>query len=74
MEWIYIGVILNTVLTAGFPDEEKCLGHKAIMERDHKIAGTCVKAPGSVTGIFSGNVITVPNGCSLVYSDGRAAC
>lgn len=74
MEWIYIGVLLNTIFTGGFPDEEKCLGHKAIMERDHKIVGTCVKAPGN-SAYFNTNLGTIlQNGCGVVFSDGRPAC
>jgi hypothetical protein len=44
MDWIYIGVILNTILSAGFPSEEACLGHKAILQKQN-VMGECVKSP-----------------------------
>lgn len=44
MEWIYIGIVLNTIMTAGFPTEEACLGHKVMLEKQ-QIVGACIKAP-----------------------------
>lgn len=80
MEWIYIGVLLNTIFTGGFPDEEKCLGHKAIMERDHKIVGTCIRSPSNfATGAFSATLdgpgaIRLNPGCSVTAIDGVVHC
>lgn len=62
MEWIYVGVILNSILTAGFPTEEACLGRKVVMERDNKIQGTCIRTPTnqSYTSIGGGgNTATI---------------
>lgn len=80
MEWIYIGILLNTIFTGGYPDEEKCLGHKAVMERDHKIAGMCVRSPSNfATGTFittldGTGTLNLNRGCSTTVVDGISHC
>lgn len=66
MEWIYVGVILNSILTGSFPTEEACLGHKAMLEKQ-KISGTCINSPSAwtaTTQIGSGSILTGPLFCS----------
>lgn len=64
MDWIFVGVILNSIVTSGFSSEEACLGHKAMMEKQ-KIIGVCVDASSLRTGtnsVFIGNS-AVPMWC-----------
>lgn len=60
MDWIFITVIAGMITTGGFPTEEACLGKRAVWERDHKIAGMCVKAP---TFTLYGTSITLTPSC-----------
>jgi len=69
MEWIFVAVIVGSIITSGHSTEEQCLGRKAIIEKDNKIVGTCIKAPSHGTTWTSGSLITLtPNTC--LYSDG----
>lgn len=45
MEYIYIAIISGSIAASGYPNEEACLGHKAIFDRDNKVNGVCVKMP-----------------------------
>lgn len=70
MEWIYVGVILNSILTSGFPTEEACLGHKAMLEKQ-KVYGVCVATPAAhfITG-SSGTIFLGPNFSSCMLPSG----
>lgn len=65
MDWIFVAVLAGSIVTSGHSTEEQCLGRKAVIERDNKIIGTCIKAPSYSTGlILNGtciNCVTVPN-------------
>lgn len=49
MEWIYVVVMAGSIAVSGYPTEEACQGHKVVFDRDHRVAGVCVKMPGSLS-------------------------
>lgn len=63
MDWIFVAVVLNSIVAAGFPSEEACLGKKAMFEKEHKIFGACFRMP---TNNYSmGTTIISPGGLTL---------
>ena len=52
MEWIFVAVIAGSIVTSGHSTEEQCLGRKAIIEKDNKIVGTCIKAPSHSSSLM----------------------
>jgi len=70
MDWLYVGVVLNSILTSGYPSEEACLGHKDMLEKQ-KIYGTCIKSPANLIGY--GSPILLDNGRSICIT-GSPGC
>lgn len=54
MEWIYVVVTAGSIAVSGYPTEEACQGHKVVFDREHKVAGVCVKMPLSSSGLVIG--------------------
>ncbi len=63
MSWIFIAVIAGSIVVSGHDTEEQCLGRKAIVEKDNKIVGTCIKAPShSWLPVYNGSSIQLCTG------------
>lgn len=63
MNWIFIAVIAGSIVSSGHDTEEQCLGRKAIIEKDYKIVGTCIKAPSRNSGLayYNGGTLCLNN-------------
>ena len=67
MEWIFVAVIAGSIVTSGHSTEEQCLGRKAIIEKDNKIVGTCIKAPSHGTTWTSGSLATTSTPNTIAF-------
>lgn len=65
MDWILIGVVAQSLITATFTSKEACQGRVATLH-DQKIEAKCVEAPTATYSISNGTLM-----CSL--SPGSAA-
>ena len=54
MDWIFVAVLAGSIVVSGHPSEESCLGRKAMIEKESKIAGACIKAPSRLAGLTYG--------------------
>jgi len=67
MDWIFVAVLSGSIVTSGHSTEEGCLGRKALIERDSKIIGTCIKAPSHNNTWTYGTYNSCPgSACSTV--------
>lgn len=75
MEWILIGVVAGSLVTAGFKDEEACLGRVATLKAQ-KIEAKCVAAPHSPYGITGSTTLQLqpPPGTCLAADGSLRAC
>ena len=68
MDWIMIAVVAGSILVSGHASEEACRGRAAMVEKDQKVAVTCVKAPSHSSGITPGG------GTGLQWECSGAVC
>ena len=64
MDFIFGAVLAGSIVVSGHPSEESCLGRKAMVEKENKIAGTCIRAPSHSSGLtYNGPILNLePNG------------
>ena len=64
MDWIFVAVLAGSIVASGHPNEESCLGRKAVIEKENKLTGVCIKAPSHSSGLtYSGPILNIePNG------------
>jgi hypothetical protein len=55
MDWILIGVVSGSLITATFKDKEACMGRVSTLH-DAKIEAKCVEAPKPLMTFYTGTV------------------
>lgn len=64
MKYIFIGMILNSIVTSTHDSEEACKGREAIL-KEKGVVGQCVKELSNLTYSTSGSIGSIcltPNG------------
>lgn len=73
MNWVYVGVLLGSLVTSQHETEEACLGRKALLSK-REVVGDChnTRPMGIVTGVGT----LLPNSGKNCYSnnDGTWGC